>query len=93
MDDKRKHLEFIQAVITPLANNSFAYKGWAITLLAAILALVGQGVGVDKAGPNAILAGLIPAFAFWALDARCVRRERMFRCLYDAVRIRDTTDS
>ena len=26
-----KHLEFIQAVITRLAHDSFLYKGWAIT--------------------------------------------------------------
>lgn len=92
MDDKRKHLEFIQAVITRLANNSFAYKGWVVTLLAAIFAIVGQGPGAEKAGPNAILAGLVPALAFWVLDARCVRRERMFRHLYDVVRVSDVTD-
>lgn len=90
MDDKRKHLEFIQAAITRLANNSFAYKGWAVTVVIAVLALLGQGP--DKASPNTIIAGLIAAFAFWVLDARCIRRERMFRCLYNDVRARETTD-
>jgi hypothetical protein len=92
MDDKRKHLEFIQSTIARLANNSFAYKGWAITVLVAVFALVGQGRGTDTAGPNTILAGLVPAFAFWVLDANCVRRERMFRALYDHVRVAQTTD-
>jgi hypothetical protein len=92
VDDKRKHLEFLQAAVARLANNSFAYKGWAVTVVVAALALIGQGRGPDKAGPDAILAGLVPALAFWALDARCVRRERMFRCLYDDVRVSNTTD-
>lgn len=28
-----KHLEFIQAIVTRLANNSFLLKGWALTVL------------------------------------------------------------
>ena len=43
-----KHLEFIQAVITRMATNSFTYKGWAITLVNSTSygPLVGQ-LGVD----------------------------------------------
>jgi hypothetical protein len=43
MDDKRKHLEFIREAIARLANNSFAYKGWAVIIVVAVLALLGQG--------------------------------------------------
>lgn len=32
MDDARKHLETIQAVISCLANNTFVLKGWAVAL-------------------------------------------------------------
>jgi hypothetical protein len=87
-----KHLEFIQAVITRLANNSFSFKGWAVTVVVAVLALAGQGQGADKLGPNATLVGMVPAVAFWWLDALCVRRERLFRCLYDEVRTKASTD-
>ena len=36
---KLKHLEFIQGIITRMANNSFMLKGWAVTLVAGIFAL------------------------------------------------------
>ena len=38
-DDQRKHLEMIQTIIARLATNSFAVKGWSITLASALLAL------------------------------------------------------
>lgn len=38
MDDhKVSHLEMIQGVINRMAGNSFALKGWAVTLVAGIL--------------------------------------------------------
>lgn len=76
-----KHLELIQAVVTRLAQNSFSYKGWAITLVAAIFAL-----GSKEANPQYLLIGLVPTFGFWGLDAYYLRQERLFRKLYDAVR-------
>jgi hypothetical protein len=38
MEEKLKHLEFVQAVISRLATNSFLFKGWAITLAAGLSA-------------------------------------------------------
>ncbi len=34
-----KHLEMIEAVIERLSKNSFQLKGWAMTLVTAIIAL------------------------------------------------------
>ena len=34
MENKRAHLEMIQAVITRMAGNSFLIKGWSVTLVA-----------------------------------------------------------
>ena len=39
MDNKVNHLEMIQGVISRMASNSFALKGWAVTLVAGIFAL------------------------------------------------------
>ena len=39
MENKLKHLEFIQTVINRMAGNCFLLKGWAITLVAALFAL------------------------------------------------------
>ena len=39
MEEKIKHLEFVQNVITRMNANSFQLKGWAITIVSALLAL------------------------------------------------------
>jgi hypothetical protein len=80
-DEQVKHLEFIQGVVNRLAGNSFAYKGWAITLVAALFAL-----GTKESKPIYLLVALLPAVAFWGLDAYYLRQERLFRALYDATR-------
>jgi hypothetical protein len=89
MDDHTiKHLTLIEAIITRLAQNSFSYKGWAITLVAAIFALAAKEVN-----PSYLLIALIPTLAFWGLDAYYLRQERLFRKLYDAVRSSGTAVS
>ena len=39
MENKLKHLEMIQGIINRMASNSFALKGWSVTLVAGIFAL------------------------------------------------------
>jgi hypothetical protein len=39
IEAKLKHLEFIQNTISRMAHNSFLLKGWAITMLGALLGL------------------------------------------------------
>lgn len=82
MDAKLKHLELIQAVVNRMASNSFSLKGWSVIVVSALFALA--------AGTSAIrfsLLAYLPAVAFWALDAYFLRQERLFRKLYDAVRV------
>ena len=76
-----KHLELIQAVIARMANHSFLLKGWTVTLAAALIALAAK----ESSRTYAIVA-LGPALVFWGLDAYYLRRERLFRALYDDVR-------
>lgn len=80
-DGKIKHLEMIQNTITRMANNSFLLKGWAVTLLAGIFALVWE-----KDGLLHYLLAYIPVFMFWFLDAYYLQQERLYRGLYDEVR-------
>lgn len=80
-----KHLEFIEAIISRQAQNSFAVKGWSITLSAAILTfLLSQEASADIHGA-AYLIALLPAIVFWLLDGYYLYQERSFRCLYDDV--------
>jgi hypothetical protein len=81
--DMIKHLEFIQAVIARLAGNSFLLKGWATTLAAA-----GFGLVATNTAPWYVLAAVLFATTtLWALDAFYLRQERLFRELFDAVRV------
>lgn len=75
-----KHLEFIQGIINRMGGNSFALKGLAVTLVTAI---IGISLG-SNASPRLIFLALLPAIAFWALDAYYLRQERLFRELYEA---------
>ncbi len=79
-NDRIKHLEFIQGVITRLNTNSFQIKSWAVTIIAAVLALFASTKKTDF-----ILIGIFPTFLFWIMDAYCLRQERKFRGLYNDV--------
>ena len=73
----------IQAVITRMGSNSFAVKTWSVGLVAALLTFAAE----KDATPWRILVALVPVGIFWYLDAFYLRQERLFRRLYDAVRL------
>ena len=81
MQQKLKHLEFIQGVINRLATNSFQMKGWSVVLVAAILVLLARESRLEAA-----YIALAPILVFWALDAYFLWQERLYRALYDHVR-------
>lgn len=85
---KVKHLEMIQSVVSRLAGNSFSIKGWSITLVAALIALAAKDANERYAA-----VALLPALCFWGLDAYYLREERLYRKLYDAVRLNSTFGS
>lgn len=84
MENKRKHLEFIQNVITRMNSNSFIIKGWTITLISAIFALAAKDAEVKY-----ILISYIAIPSFWILDGFFISQERQYRKLYDEVRLKD----
>ncbi len=81
MGQKEKHLEMIQEIIKRIANNSFFIKGWAITLVAGLLALLSK----DPSFAYAVII-FIPVAFLWCLDAYFISQERLFRDLYESVR-------
>jgi hypothetical protein len=80
MENKRKHLEFIQSVIARMNSNSFLIKGWAITLVAALFALAAK-----DSNKVFVVVAIIPVTVFWVLDGFFISCERKFRALYDDV--------
>ena len=73
-----KHLEFIQHIITRMANNSFLLKGWSLTISTAIVGLASKSEGI--AGDYFML---FPIILFWYLDSYYLSQERAFRKLYE----------
>jgi hypothetical protein len=88
MNEKKiKHLELIQAIINRLANSSFLIKGWCVTLVAAILALANKDMN-----RGFIVIVLVPIVLFWCLDAYFLNLEKLFRELYNKVRVKNEED-
>ncbi|MEV0118514.1 hypothetical protein AB0H77_35590 [Streptomyces sp. NPDC050844] len=85
-DQQVKHLEFIQAVVTRLGNGSFLIKGWALTAAGIFFAVLSKNLSWKVA-----LTGFVPIVGFWLLDSYYLRQERLFRKLYDAVRLPGST--
>ncbi|MDH3972715.1 MAG: hypothetical protein OEV42_00430 [Deltaproteobacteria bacterium] len=82
MSKMQSHLEMIQGIINRLSHNSFLLKGWTVVLVSALFALAAK----DK---NALFIYLsyFPSIAFWCLDGYFLWQERLFRALYDNVRV------
>lgn len=75
-----KHFELIQAIITRMNSNSFQLKGWAITIVSALLALYASSSNVIY-----IFIAIVPTILFWFLDSYYLQQERKFRGLYNDV--------
>jgi hypothetical protein len=80
MDNKIKHLEFVQGVINRLNSNSFMIKGWSITLTSAIFALTGT---IKE--PILCFISLGPIIIFWILYSIFIDNERCFISLYSCI--------
>ena len=87
LEDKYKHLEMIQAIITRMAQNSFMIKGWALTLVVAMFAFVPKTAGLF------VPIVIVPILIFALLDAYYLQLERRYRKLYDIVRKTEETET
>lgn len=87
MDNKIKHLEFIQNTITRMGVNSFLLKGWGVTVLVALFALI-----ASQAKDIYFLLSFLIILFFWLLDSYYLLHERLFRSLYNSVRIKEEKD-
>jgi hypothetical protein len=81
MENKLKHLEFIQNIITRMNTNSFQIKGMSVTIVAALLAITATDF-------NILFASIVyfALLIFWGLDAYYLSQEKGYRELYEEVR-------
>ncbi len=80
MEQKLKHLEFIQNVITRMNSNSFMLKGWAITIFSALYALAAK-----DANKMYVAITYFTTPMFWVIDGFYLSQERQYRDLYKRV--------
>lgn len=80
MDEKIKHLEFVQNVITRMNANSFQLKSWMITIVSALLALF-----ADSEKVLYVFVAVVPVIVFWFLDAYYLKQETLYRNLYQDI--------
>ena len=78
-----KEIDLIQGCINRMAQNSFMVKGWMITLVAVIIALLPEKVGIDIRVLCIIAFGV--TLSLWYLDAFYLKMERLFRWKYNWV--------
>lgn len=77
-ENRIRYLEAIQRVIDRLSNISFILKGWAVSLVAGLMALAASG-----SNQGYVLIAYIPIAVFWFLDAYFLMMERQYRELFN----------
>jgi hypothetical protein len=79
-DDRRQHLNFIQAVVTRMSAASATAKGWLLPVVTAT-----YGYALTKKVGSIALLGIAAVLLFAYLDANYLRQEKAYRRLYDTV--------
>ena len=83
MERKLKHLEFIQSAISRMATNSFLFKGWAVTVAAALAAFAAIESRIAL-----LTFAIVSTTMFWAMDGYYLWLERGFVSLHKNVSAR-----
>ena len=84
-----EHLKIIQAVIDRLGRNTLWVKTWSLTLIVTVTILTAIHY-VHRPHFSLILIPFI--LGFWILDGYFLWQERLFRKVYDAIRLQSDTD-
>lgn len=79
-EDRRKHLDFIQATITRMSAASHTTKSWMLPVVTAT-----YGYALTQSARSVALLGIAAVALFAYLDANYLRQEKRFRRLYKAV--------
>jgi histidine triad (HIT) family protein len=79
-EDRRKHLDYIQAVVTRMSAASTTTKSWLLPVVTAT-----YGYALTKKADSVALLGIAAVLLFGFLDANYLRQEKAYRRLYDVV--------
>ena len=76
-----KEIDLIQGCIERMAKNSFSIRGWTISLVAVILAILPAEVDLKIVGT----VGVVCVSCFWYVDGFFLSCERLYRMKYEWV--------
>lgn len=79
-EDRRRHLDYLQAVITRMSSASSTTKGWLLPVITAT-----YGYALTAGDEGVAMLGLMGVALFALMDANYLGQERAFRALYDRV--------
>lgn len=74
-----KEIDLVQSCINRMAQNSFLIKGWLITLLTVVIALLPETINLKIL----CIVGFITILCFWYLDGFFLKMEKLYRWKYD----------
>ena len=80
MEEKIKHLEFIQTVISRMNTNSFQTKGIAASIVVGILLVLSSTKNIVF-----IIPAICSTILFSLLDTYYLQQEKKFKAIYDNV--------
>lgn len=76
-----KEIDLIQSCISRMAQNSFMVKGWLITLIAVVIALLPETFNIRIL----CIMGIVITVCFWYLDGFFLKTEKLYRWKYEWV--------
>lgn len=79
-EDRRKHLDYIQAIVTRQSAASAAAKGWLLPIVTATF-----GFALTQSSWQLAALGMAAIVLFAYLDANYLKSEKQFRRLYNTV--------
>lgn len=79
-EDRRKHLDHLQSVISRQSAASSATKGWLMPIITATF-----GIALTQRSALLATVGLVTIILFACIDTRYLQNERSFRELYKRV--------
>ena len=86
MENKEKHLEFLQNNISRMNQCSFQMKGWAITIVSALIAVYVATITETCTGNKLfIFVAIAPTALFWLLDSLYLSKENKLIAMYNDV--------
>ena len=74
-----KEIDLVQSCINRMAQNSFLIKGWLITLLTVVIALLPETIDLKIL----CIVGFITILCFWYLDGFFLKMEKLYRWKYE----------